>query len=113
VTTSGVNRNAAARCVEAAQQRIGRFSVGAYRTPSDVVKSSAGHDRPTAAMAYGVNDAATLLGVSRWTLYELIRRGEIRSFKVAGRRLVSVQAIVDYIADAESEGYATSEIDSL
>jgi excisionase family DNA binding protein len=75
------------------------------------VKSAAEHDRPTSAIAYGVTDAAALLGVSRWTLYELLRRGEIRSFKVAGRRLVSAQAIVDYIADAESEGYATTEID--
>jgi excisionase family DNA binding protein len=64
-------------------------------------------------MAYGVNDAAVLLGVSRWTLYELLRRGEIRSFKVAGRRLVSVQAIADFIADAESGGYETSEIDGV
>ena len=87
--------------------------MGAYRNPRYVVKSSAEHDRATTAMAYGVNDAAALLGVSRWTLYELLRRGEIRSFKVAGRRLVSVQAIVDYIADAECEGYATSEIDGL
>lgn len=77
------------------------------------MNSSAAHDRPTTAIAYGVNDAAALLGVSRWTLYELLRRGEIRSFKVAGRRLVSVQAIVDFIADAESEGYAISEIDSV
>jgi excisionase family DNA binding protein len=77
------------------------------------VKTSADHDGPTTAMAYGVNDAAALLGVSRWTLYELLRRGEIRSFKVAGRRLVSVQAIVEFIADAESEGYETAEIDGV
>ena len=64
-------------------------------------------------MAYGVNDAATLLGVSRWTLYELLRRGEIRSFKVAGRRLVSADAIADCIAEAEAGGYATPESDIL
>jgi excisionase family DNA binding protein len=109
VTTSGVNRTVTARDVEAAQH----FNVGAYRNPGDAVKTSAEHDRATTAMAYGVNDAAALLGVSRWTLYELLRRGEIRSFKVAGRRLVSAQAIVDFIADAESEGYATFEIDGL
>jgi excisionase family DNA binding protein len=90
-----------------------RFNPGAAQNPSDVVKSSAGHGRSTTAMAYGVDDAATLLGVSRWTLYDLLRRGEIRSFKVAGRRLVSAQAIVDFIAGAESLGYATSEIDGV
>jgi excisionase family DNA binding protein len=77
------------------------------------VNSSAEHDGPATAIAYGVNDAAALLRVSRWTLYELPRRGEIRSFEVAGRRLVSVEAIVDFIADAESEGYAISDIDCI
>ena len=112
VTTSGVNRSSQRAPFEAAQDAW-KVHRGHVPGSGDTVKTSAEHDRATAAMAYGMNDAAALLGVSRWTLYELLRRGEIRSFKVAGRRLVSAQAIVDFISDAESEGYATSEIDGI
>src|SRR5215831_11962341 len=39
-----------------------------------------------------VGDAAQRLGVSRATVWRMIRRGELPSIRVAGRRLVSVDA---------------------
>jgi excisionase family DNA binding protein len=38
--------------------------------------------------AYRVPDACTALGISRTSLYELVKRGEITLIKIAGRTLV-------------------------
>lgn len=42
-------------------------------------------------------EGARRLGVSRATFYELLRAGELRSFKVGARRLVPVAEIDRYI----------------
>ena len=39
-------------------------------------------------MMYTVDEAAELLGVSRSTAYELIRRGELDAVRLGGRRLI-------------------------
>lgn len=39
-------------------------------------------------MAYRITDACHALGISRTTLYKLIRSGELRMIKVAGRSLI-------------------------
>ena len=44
------------------------------------------------AEAYDVNSVAAILGVSPWAVYEMIRKGELRSFRVG--RLVRVSAAV-------------------
>ncbi|MBF6062489.1 helix-turn-helix domain-containing protein [Nocardia terpenica] len=44
------------------------------------------------------------LGVGRSTVFELIRTGELVSVKVGRRRLVSEQAIADYIDRITSGG---------
>lgn len=46
------------------------------------------------AMAYHVNDAALVSGVSRSKLYELIAEQKLRSIKVAGRRLIPREALL-------------------
>ena len=38
--------------------------------------------------AYRVPDACTALGISRTSLYELVKRGELTLIKIAGRTLV-------------------------
>lgn len=45
-------------------------------------------------MAYHVNDAALVSGVSRSKLYELIAEQKLRSIKVAGRRLIPREALL-------------------
>jgi excisionase family DNA binding protein len=47
-------------------------------------------------LAYPVNEAADLLGVSRSQLYELFATGELSSVKIGARRLVRHEALVDY-----------------
>jgi excisionase family DNA binding protein len=44
---------------------------------------------------YSIADACRLLGIRRTALYGLIARGEVRSLKVGGRRLVSGHAIAE------------------
>lgn len=45
-------------------------------------------------LAYSVKDAATVLGISRGMLYELIATGELPSTKLGSRRLIRREAIV-------------------
>lgn len=58
------------------------------------------------AVLYNVEEAAEALRLSRWTLYELIRSGRLRSVKQGHRRLVPVAALDEYVALLESEGVA-------
>jgi excisionase family DNA binding protein len=44
---------------------------------------------PAEAYAFRVRDACAALGISRTSLYELVKRGEITLIKIAGRTLVS------------------------
>lgn len=48
-------------------------------------------------IAYGVEESAHLLGVSRGTLFSLIRSGEVRSFTIGSRRLVSRQELERFV----------------
>jgi hypothetical protein len=52
---------------------------------------------PEVALAYRVNDAVRVSGLSRSTLYELIGTGELRSIVVAGRRLIPCGALRDLL----------------
>lgn len=53
-------------------------------------------------LAYGVRDAASQIGVSRATLYRLIKRGELAAIKVRARTLVPHQAMLDYLGKARA-----------
>ena len=69
--------------------------------------SDARRDVPTVpAVLYNVEEAAEALRLSRWTLYELIRSGRLRTVKQGHRRLVPVAALHEYVALLESEGAA-------
>lgn len=43
-----------------------------------------------------VNDAAKLLGLSRWTVRELIDEGALRSTKQGNRRLILTDSVEEY-----------------
>ncbi|RNL84314.1 helix-turn-helix domain-containing protein [Halostreptopolyspora alba] len=45
-----------------------------------------------------VDEAAARLRVSRWTLYNLIRSGQLRTIKIGRRRLVPAAALAECIA---------------
>lgn len=51
----------------------------------------------THPLAYPVATAGPIIGVSRSTLYELIAAGRIRSFKIGSKRLVTHQALQDFL----------------
>ncbi|MEU8355943.1 helix-turn-helix domain-containing protein [Nonomuraea sp. NPDC048882] len=55
---------------------------------------------------YRVQDAMTLLGQSRSSIYELIRSGRLRSVKEGRTRLIPSTAICEYIALLEREAEA-------
>lgn len=58
---------------------------------------------PTPTSPFGprvlrVEEAARALGIGRSLVYDLIRSGRLRSFKVGSRRLIPVSAIDEAIA---------------
>ncbi len=51
--------------------------------------------------AFSPAETEERLGISHTLLYELIRSGELRSFKIGARRFISAKAIHDLIAKRE------------
>ena len=49
-------------------------------------------------LAYQVNEAARASGLSRTTLYELIKNGQLKTIKAAGRRLILRSDLQAYLA---------------
>ncbi|MDO5698139.1 MAG: helix-turn-helix domain-containing protein [Dermatophilus congolensis] len=59
---------------------------------------------PAAApLMHRVPEAAALLNISRSALYELIRSHQVRSVTVGRTRLITHQALTDYVADLERQ----------
>lgn len=54
-------------------------------------------------LSMSVKDASDLLGVSRTTLYNEIKEGRIKTFRIAGRRLISRNALQDYLQEQERQ----------
>ena len=52
-------------------------------------------------LAYRVDDAAKLVGVSKSKMWEFIKRGDLRTFKLDGSTLVRHEAVEDLLARAE------------
>ncbi|GAA2156445.1 helix-turn-helix domain-containing protein [Actinomadura napierensis] len=50
-----------------------------------------------------VDEAAERLRVSRWTLYNLIRSNQLRTVKIGRRRLVPVNALIEYVDQLTEE----------
>jgi excisionase family DNA binding protein len=49
-----------------------------------------------------VEEAAHMLSLSRKTVYDLLRRGELTSLKIGGSRRIPVTALQDLIARLEA-----------
>lgn len=50
---------------------------------------------------FSVEETAKILGISRGLLYKIIYSGELKSFKVGSRRLITKAALNEYISSAE------------
>lgn len=59
--------------------------------------------RPEPAHYYGVNDAGRLLGVSRTTIYQLIRAGRLKPRKIGTRTLVAHVDLEALLASIEAQ----------
>jgi excisionase family DNA binding protein len=60
---------------------------------------------PETRLTLSVNEAAKRLGVSRSLTYELIRAGDLPAVRLRGRRLISVEALEQFVrqqADASN-----------
>jgi excisionase family DNA binding protein len=44
---------------------------------------------------FTIDEAAAQLRVSRWSVYNLIRSGQLRTIKIGRRRLVSLDALTE------------------
>lgn len=53
--------------------------------------------------AFSPSEFAKKTGLGRTTVYEELNSGRLRSFKVGARRLISSDAIAQWIADREAE----------
>ncbi len=53
-------------------------------------------------LAYDVPEVLRRLAVTRPTLYRFLRSGELRSFRLGSRRLVSAEALGEFIRARES-----------
>lgn len=48
-------------------------------------------------LAYSVNEAAKILGVSKPTLYKYVNREDFPSFKLGGRTLISADGLREWV----------------
>ena len=64
------------------------------------VASPAGQDPPSARLAYSVDEAAHLTGLSRDLLYDEMRRGNLTYVKVGRRRLITLQHLQQFLGIA-------------
>ena len=52
----------------------------------------------TPTLAHTIPDACRCMGISRTTIYELLKQREIRSFKIGRRTLIPDSDLRDFIA---------------
>ena len=62
--------------------------------------SPAGQDPPSGRLAYSVDEAARLTGLSRDLLYDEMRRGNLTYVKVGRRRLITRQHLQQFLGIA-------------
>jgi excisionase family DNA binding protein len=59
------------------------------------------HEQPS-RLAYTVDEAADLLGISRGLIYKAMSRGEIATVKIGASRRITPEAIRDFLASKAS-----------
>lgn len=53
-------------------------------------------------LAHSIPEACRILGAGRSTIYELIAAGELRSFRIKSRRLISAEALAQFVREREA-----------
>ncbi len=54
-------------------------------------------------LAWSVEEAAVLIGISRRKMFDLVRYREVRSIKIGGRRLIRHVDLEQFLADLASK----------
>ena len=67
---------------------------------SDTTTDRADQDTPSGRLAYSVDEAARLTGLSRDLLYDEMRRGNLAYLKVGRRRLITLQHLNQFLGIA-------------
>jgi excisionase family DNA binding protein len=80
-------------------QVSGRSAMGSRRRASTGREGAQSDGGP---VAYDVPEVLRRLGVTRPTIYRFLRSGELRSFRLGSRRLVSAEALAEFIRSRES-----------
>ena len=62
--------------------------------------SQAGQDPPSGRLAYSVDEAARLTGLSRDLLYDEMRRGNLTYVKIGRRRVITRQHLREFLGIA-------------
>jgi excisionase family DNA binding protein len=60
-----------------------------------------------------IQEAATMLGVSKKTFYPLIKEGKVRTVSIGRRVLVSVQSLRDFVDGKKEPGNSAENSDEL
>ena len=66
----------------------------------DIATDRAGQDSPGGRLAYSVDEAARMTGLSRDLLYDEMRRGNLAYVKVGRRRLITRQHLNQFLGIA-------------
>ena len=78
----------------------GRTSGPAPPDDHTITTDRAGQDSPGGRLAYSVDEAARLTGLSRDLLYDEMRRGNLAYLKVGRRRLITRQHLQQFLGIA-------------
>jgi excisionase family DNA binding protein len=68
------------------------------------------HNPPTKKLAYSVKDALAVTSVSRSLLYEEMAAGRLKSFHIGRRRLISAEALADWLQQHQAAQPQSSQI---
>jgi excisionase family DNA binding protein len=55
------------------------------------------HQTDNTKLAYGIKEASAAINLSRAFLFEKIAAGELKSFKIANRRLIHAEDLASFI----------------
>lgn len=64
---------------------------------------------PSDRLAFSVNELAKALGTSHVSIYAALNSGQLRSFQLGRRRLISREAALDFIRAREAEALKPRE----
>ena len=62
------------------------------------------HTQTVPQLSVSIEEAAKSIGVARSTIYEIVARGDLPSFKLGRRRMILMAELTAFITRAAAEG---------